>query len=135
VCPSGAILTEGTTVGAQQKVFEQICSTAFIKTHRFRKARNKRPANEVSAQEIDGVFDAIRKHDGYPKLKELAKLVPSLSPAQVNAAVRYLERSSAIVIDDQGYIIWTRGESKSLSFSDIANMSRGFSEYVKRIEP
>jgi hypothetical protein len=78
------------------------------------------------------VLQAIKEFDGYPKLRELAKLVPSLKPFKLNLVIRLLERNGTIIIDGEGYIVWTKGEkSESYSLSDVAEFSPEFREFLK----
>ncbi|MEP0824282.1 MAG: hypothetical protein HRF40_02235 [Nitrososphaera sp.] len=91
-----------------------------------------RPANEVSENEVNSLLQAIRDFEGYPKLRDLQKLVPSLTPLQVNVIVRLLERSGAIVIDSEGYIVWTRKEQEQLTLGDVAEISNDLKEFMSR---
>jgi hypothetical protein len=69
-------------------------------------------------------LQAIRNFDGYPKLKTLRKMLPSLTPVQINVIAHYLERSGAIVIDSDGYITWLRNENPGqLTLGEVADMS------------
>ncbi|HKU48878.1 MAG TPA: hypothetical protein VJP79_02910 [Nitrososphaera sp.] len=79
------------------------------------------------------VLQAIRNFDGYPKLRELGGLVPSLKPFKLNLAVRFLERAGTILIDGDGYIVWARGENNNpemASLSDVAELSDEFREFL-----
>ena len=70
-------------------------------------------------------MQAIRDFDGYPKLRDLRIMLPSLTPVQINVIVHYLERSGVIVIDSDGYIIWMRKEGlEQLTLGEIAEMSK-----------
>jgi hypothetical protein len=78
------------------------------------------------------VLRAIKNFEGYPKLRELAKLVPGLKPFKLNLVIRFLERNGTILIDGDGYIVWTRGETSEMSsLSDIAELSPEFREFLK----
>ena len=81
-------------------------------------------------------MQAIRNFKGYPKLRDLHRILPSFTSLQVNIVVRYLERSKTIVIDNDGYIIWMRNEDLGqLTFGEVANMSSDFKELLeKRLE-
>ncbi len=58
-------------------------------------------------------------------------MVPALTPEQLNAAVRYLERTGTIVIDGDGYIVWSRNETRdSLTLGDVAVFSEEFNKFV-----
>jgi hypothetical protein len=57
--------------------------------------------------------------------------VYSLTPLQVNVIVRYLERSGAIVIDTEGYIVWARKEQERLTLGEVADISDDLREYLE----
>ena len=99
-----------------------------------KKSRKKeRPANEVSEDDINALLDAIKSFGGYPKLKDLGRMLPSLTPLQVNVIIRYLERSGAIVIDTEGYITWARKEeADQLTLGEVANISSEFRKYLEQ---
>jgi hypothetical protein len=77
-------------------------------------------------------LQAIKEFDGYPKLKDLGRMVPSLTPLQINVIVRYLERSGAIVIDTEGYIVWTRKEQDQLMLGEVAEISGDLKEFLEK---
>lgn len=77
-------------------------------------------------------MQAIKDFHGYPKLKDLGRLAPSLAPLQINVIVRYLERSGAIVVDTEGYIVWARKEREELTLGEVAEMSDDIREYLNR---
>jgi hypothetical protein len=93
-----------------------------------KKAKKPRPANEVSEQEIDQFVNAIKDSMAlgrYPKLRDLSKNLP-IEPARLNSITRYLERSGRIIIDGDGYIIWSR-QSQELeddrpTFAEVAKI-------------
>lgn len=58
-------------------------------------------------------------------------MAPSLTPLQINVIIRYLERSGAIVIDTEGYIVWTRKEQEQLTLGEVAEMSNELREYLE----
>ena len=99
-----------------------------------KKSRKKeRPANEVSEDDINALLDAIKSFEGYPKLKDLGRMLPSLTPLQVNVIIRYLERSRAIVIDTEGYITWvSKEEPDQLTLGEVANMGSEFRKYLEQ---
>jgi hypothetical protein len=69
-------------------------------------------------------LQAIRNFDGYPKLRDIRKMLPFLTPVQINVISKYLERSGAIVIDADGYITWMRSEDPGqLTLGEVADMS------------
>ena len=74
----------------------------------------------------------IRNFDGYPKLRTLRKLLPSLSPLQINVILHYLERSGEIVIDADGYITWIRNKDREhLTLGEVAEISNDLKELLK----
>lgn len=77
-------------------------------------------------------MQAIKDFKGYPKLKDLRKAVPTLTPLQVNVIVRFLERSGAIIVDAEGYIVWTWKEQEQLTLGDVAEISSDLKEYLAR---
>jgi hypothetical protein len=95
--------------------------------------RKARPANEVSEDDINAFLKAIRNFDGYPKLRDLRKVLPSLTPVQINVIAHYLERSGAIVIDSDGYITWMRNEELGqLTLGEVATMSSDLKELLEK---
>jgi hypothetical protein len=77
-------------------------------------------------------LQAIRNFDGYPKLRTLRKLLPSLSPLQINVILHYLERSGEIVIDADGYITWIRNKDREhLTLGEVAEISNDLKELLK----
>lgn len=100
---------------------------------RKKPGRKARPANEITEQEVEEFLFAIKNFDGYPKLRDLGKLLPSLSGYKINVILRYLERSKTIIVDNDGYIVWTRKEAPDhLTLGDIANMSDDLKEFLER---
>jgi len=65
-------------------------------------------------------------------MKDLRKMAPTLTPLQINVIVRYLERSGAIVIDTESYIVWTRKVQEQSTLGEVADMSSDFKRYLKR---
>lgn len=114
----------------REKVLGQVQRHSGI---RARKPRRKlKPANEVSEDDINALLQAIKSFDGYPKLKDLGRMVPSLTPLQINVIVRYLERSGAIVIDTEGYIVWARREHDRLTLGEVAKISGDLKGYLDK---
>ncbi len=95
-----------------------------------RRIKKQRPANDVSKEEIDALFDAIKNHEGYPRLKDLNSLVPALAPLQVTVALRYLQRTGAVVVDNDGYIVWARQDRPDLTLGEVADLSDEFRRFV-----
>lgn len=103
----------------------------FIRSRNPKRKKSK-PANEISQADIESLLDAIRNHEGYPRLKDLRELAPLLSAAQLEAAVRYLEKSGQIVLDADGSIIWTRHERMGrLTLAEKANISDECGNYAQ----
>jgi len=86
----------------------------------------------VSEGDINALLDAIKNFDGYPKLRDLGRMAPSLTPLQINVIVRYLERSGAIVVDTEGYIVWARKEQDQLTLGEVAEISADLKEYLNK---
>jgi hypothetical protein len=94
--------------------------------------RKARPANEITEQEVDEFLAAIKSFDGYPKLRELGKLLPSMSTYKITVILRYLERSKTIIVDNDGYITWIRKDrQEDLTLADVAEMD----EELKKLLP
>jgi hypothetical protein len=78
-------------------------------------------------------LQAIRNFEGYPKLRDIRKMLPSLTPVQVNVVAQYLERSRAIIIDADGYITWMRNKAPGqLTLSEVAEMSSDLKELLEK---
>ena len=78
------------------------------------------------------MLQAIKNFEGYPKLRELPKLVTGLKPFKLNLVIRFLERNGTILIDGDGFIVWIRGETFEMSnLSDIAELSPEFREFLR----
>ena len=88
--------------------------------------------NEVSEGEINSLFQAIRDFDGYPRLRDLGRMAPSLTPLQINVILRYLEKTGAIVVDTEGYIVWARKDQDHLTLGDVAEISADLREFLAR---
>ena len=75
----------------------------------------------------------IRNFDGYPKLRDLRRMLPSLTPVRINVILHYLERSGAIVIDADGYITWIRNEDLGhLTLGEVATISSDLKELLEK---
>jgi hypothetical protein len=95
--------------------------------------RNARPANEVSEDDINAFLQAIRDFEDYPKLRDIRRMLPSLTPLQINVIAKYLERSGKIVIDADGYITWMRNEDPGqLTLAEVAEMSSDLKELLEK---
>jgi hypothetical protein len=78
-------------------------------------------------------LQAIRDFEGYPKLRDVRRMLPFLTPVQINVIVHYLERSGAIVIDADGYITWMRNENPGqLTLGEVAEMSSDLRKLLER---
>lgn len=64
-------------------------------------------------------------------------MLPSFSTFKLNVIIRYLERSGTIIIDNEGYVVWTRQdkEKDALTLADVANISNDFQDYLKKFHP
>lgn len=92
-----------------------------------------RPANEVSEEDINGFLEAVRNFDGYPKLKDLGKMLPSLTPLQINVILKYLQRSGAIEVDLEGYIVWVRKDKQGgVTLGEVANISSDLKDFLEK---
>lgn len=58
-------------------------------------------------------------------------MAPSLTPLQINVIVRYLEKSGAIIIDTEGYIVWTRKEQEHLTLGEVAEISSELKQFLR----
>jgi len=103
-----------------------------IRTKKFTK-KKPTPTNEVSEDDLTFFLTTMRNTGGYPKVRDLQKLLrPKLNLAKINAILKYLEKSKRLEIDLSGNIIWIREEnisSHELSFAEVANISQEFLEY------
>jgi hypothetical protein len=78
-------------------------------------------------------LQAIRDFEGYPKLRDVRRMLPFLTPVQINVIVHYLERSGAIVIDADGHITWMRNEDPGqLTLGEVAEMSSDLRKLLER---
>lgn len=93
--------------------------------------RKARPANEITEQEVGAFLDAIRNFEGYPKVRDLGKMFPHLSPFKINVILRYLERGKLIVVDSESYITWVKKDGPDqLTMADVADISDDLKEYL-----
>jgi hypothetical protein len=97
--------------------------------------RKAKPANEITEEEVNAFLEAVKNFDGYPKLRDLGRLLPGMSGLKINVILRYLERSGAIIVDNDGYITWVRKDaSEQLTLGDVASISKELQEYLARGE-
>lgn len=95
--------------------------------------RKARPANEITEQEVDDFLAAIKSVNGYPKLRDLSKLLPSMSSYKINVILRYLERSRMIIVDNDGYITWVRKDRpEGLKLADVASIDDELKKFLAR---
>ncbi|MEO9363730.1 MAG: hypothetical protein ABI348_07505 [Nitrososphaera sp.] len=96
--------------------------------------RKARPRNEITEQEVEEFLSAIRGFEnGYPKLRDLRTLLPSMDLYKINVVLKYLERSKAIIVDNDGYIVWTRGDAPDqLTLGDVADISDDLREFLEK---
>ena len=94
--------------------------------------RKAKPANEITEQEIEIFLRAIKDFKGYPRVRDLATLIPSLDAYKINIVLRYLERSKMIIVDNDGYITWIRtGRPNSLTLGDVANIDARLKDFLE----
>ena len=100
---------------------------------RKRPDRKAKPANEITEEEVNAFLAAVKNFDGYPKLRDLGRLLPGMSGLKINVILRYLERSGAIIVDNDGYITWVRKDAPDrLALGDVASFSKELQEYLAR---
>ncbi len=100
---------------------------------RRKQSRKTRPANEITEQEIEEFLKAIRNFDGYPRLRDLGRLLPSMKGYKINVILRFLERSKMIIVDNDGYITWIRDDRPDeLTLGDVASIDEGLREFLSR---
>lgn len=97
--------------------------------------RKARPANEITEEEVATFLEAVKNFDGYPKLRDLGRLLPGMSGLKINVILRYLERAGAIIVDSDGYITWVRKDApEHLTMGNVASISKELQEYLARGE-
>jgi hypothetical protein len=80
-------------------------------------------------------LEAARNFDGYPKLRDLGEMLPSLTPVQINVILKYLQRSGAIEVDLEGHIVWVRKDKQEgLTLGETAAISSELGEYLDKQE-
>lgn len=95
--------------------------------------RKARPANEITEQEIEQFLAAIRNFDGYPRLRDLGRLLPSMSDYKINVILRFLDRSKMIIVDNDGYITWVRKDRPDeLTLADVASIDEELKAFLSR---
>ncbi len=100
---------------------------------RKRPDRKARPANEITEQEVGEFLAAITSFEGYPKLRDLGKSLPSMNPYKISVILRYLERSKMIIVDNDGYITWVRKHRpEGLTLADVADMDDELKKILSR---
>lgn len=94
--------------------------------------RKAKPANEIAEHEVDIFLQAINRFEGYPRLRDLGRLLPAMSDYKINVILRYLQRLGSIVVDNDGYITWTRKErgKESLTLGDVADLSDDVKKFL-----
>ncbi len=98
--------------------------------------RKARPRNEITEAEVATFLSAVRNFDnGYPKLRDLRTLLPSMDPYKINVVLKYLERSKIIIVDNDGYIIWTRSDAPDqMTLGDVATISDEMRKFLENKE-
>lgn len=95
--------------------------------------RKAKPANEITEHEVEAFLSAIKSFGGYPKLRDLGKLLPSMSSYKITVILRYLERSKTIIVDNDGYITWIRKDRpEGLTLADVADIDEGLKEFLSK---
>lgn len=95
--------------------------------------RKARPANEITEQEIEQFLASIRNFDGYPRLRDLGRLLPSMSDYKINVILRFLDRSKMIIVDNDGYITWVRKDRPDeLTLADVASIDEELKAFLSR---
>lgn len=94
--------------------------------------RKARPINEVTEDEVAAVLQAIKDFSGYPRLRDVAKMFPSMHPVKINTILRFLERTKSIIIDSDSYIVWTKSEPERMTLADVAVMSDDLRQYLEK---
>jgi len=93
--------------------------------------RKARPANEITQQEVEAFLAAITNFKGYPRLRDLGRLLPSMSAYKITVILRYLERSKTIIVDNDGYITWVRKEKPDdLTLGDVADIDKELRKFL-----
>jgi hypothetical protein len=107
-----------------------------MKHKRLTVNRKGRPRNEITEVEVETFLSALRNYAGYPKLRDLKTLLPSMDLYKINVILRYLERSGVIIVDNDGYIIWIRNSNtpEFLTLGDVANLSDDLKKYLAKEE-
>jgi hypothetical protein len=59
-------------------------------------------------------------------------MAPSLTPLQINVIIRYLEKSGAIVLDTESYIVWARKDRERLTLGQVAKISGDVKDYLEK---
>jgi hypothetical protein len=78
-------------------------------------------------------LESVRNFDGYPKLRDLGRMLPSLTPLQINVILKYLQRSGAIEVDLEGYIVWVRKDKQDgLTLGEVAEISSELRDYLEK---
>lgn len=86
----------------------------------------------MTESEISYFLNKLKEFGGYPKVRELQKLLGyRLDPVKINTILKYLERSGRIQIDLDGNITWIRRDNQvnQISFAEAANISDDFLQY------
>ena len=95
--------------------------------------RKTRPANEITEQEVEVFLAAITNFNGYPRLRDLGRLLPSLGAYKINVILRYLERSKTIIVDNDGYITWVRKDKpEGLTLGEVAAIDKELRRFLAR---
>ena len=93
-----------------------------------------RPINEITEDDINFFLNSIKKVSGYPKVRNLQKLLqPTLNLVKINAILKYLERSRRLErMNLDGNIIWIsqdKVETNRARLAEVTNISKDFVDY------
>jgi hypothetical protein len=79
--------------------------------------------------------ESLRRFQGYPKVRDLQKLLPGLGPFKITVILKYLVRTGIIVLDSDSNIIWTRPEeSNAPTLGEVAEISDEVMRLLERQE-
>lgn len=59
-------------------------------------------------------------------------MAPSLTPLQINVIISYLEKSGAILVDTESYIVWARKDQERLTVGEVGEISAELKDYLTK---
>ena len=120
----------------KEKVLGRRSHFQDIRPKKKTRGRKERPSIVFSEADVNELFEAIKNFEGegYPRLRDLRKMMPSLTPLQLNVTVRFLERSGMIILDSESNIVWARKhrDQDRLTLGDVAEISSDLKEFLNR---